>query len=64
MDAWLREIGLSQYTSALMNEGHDDLDFFNYITEEVLIKLGMTKQGHIRKFLRSLPVLENLPKSK
>ena len=61
MPAWLREIGLSQYESALMDEGHDALEFLEGITEKELSDVGMTKQGHVRKFLRSLDLLTKLP---
>ena len=60
MPAWLREIGLSQYESALMDKGYDALEYLGSITEEKLNNVGMTKQGHVKKFFRSRTVLENL----
>ena len=60
MPAWLREIGLSQYESALMDKGYDALEFLEGITEEELNNVGMTKQGHVKRFFRSLTVLANL----
>ena len=60
MPAWLREIGLSQYESALMDNGYGAFRFLEGITEEELNNVGMTKQGHVKKFFRSLTVLANL----
>lgn len=60
MAAWLSEIGLSQYATELDNQGYDDLEYLEYISEEQLSKAGMTKQGHVKKFYRSLKRLREL----
>ena len=60
MSKWLSEIGLSQYESALMDEGHDTLEYLTYISEEELTKVVKMKRGHVRKFFRSLALLGKL----
>lgn len=60
MSAWLSEIGLKQYESALVEAGYDEIEYLTDITEEELSEVGMTKQGHVKKFVRSLAVLGKL----
>ena len=60
MSAWLREIGLQQYESVLVEEGFDDIDYLADITEEDLHEVGISKQGHVKKFVRSISVLAEL----
>ena len=61
MSAWLSEIGLQQYESVLEEAGYDDIEYLTDITAEELNEVGVTKQGHVRKFVKSLAVLEKLP---
>lgn len=61
MSAWLSEIGLQQYESVLEEAGYDDIEYLTDIAAEELNEVGVTKQGHVRKFVKSLAVLEKLP---
>ena len=60
MSAWLSEIGLQQYEGVLVEAGYDEIEYLTDITEEELNEVGMTKQGHVKKFVRSLAVLGKL----
>ena len=60
MSAWLTEIGLQQYESVLVEEGYKEITYLTDITVEKLREVGITKQGHVKKFVRSLAVLRQL----
>lgn len=60
MSAWLSAIGLQQYESVLVEAGYDDIEYLTDISIEELSEVGLTKQGHVKKFVRSLAVLGKL----
>ena len=64
MSAWLGEIGLQQYESMLEEAGYDDIEYLTDISVEELSEVGVTKQGHVKKFVRSLAVLGKLSEGK
>lgn len=56
----MSEIGLQQYEGVLVEAGYDEIEYLTDITEEELNEVGVTKQGHVKKFVRSLAVLGKL----
>ena len=60
VSAWLTEIGLQQYESVLVEEGYKEITYLTDITVEKLREVGIIKQGHVKKFVRSLAVLRQL----
>ena len=52
---WLTDIvGLEEYFDILVNDGWDDLDSLQDITEKDLRTIGIIKTGHIKKLLRRI----------
>jgi len=49
--AWFESIGMDEYYKIFINEGYEDWEVVNTLTDEDLEEMGITKGGHRKKLL-------------
>lgn len=55
---WLDGHGFSEYKDKFRDEGYDDLETISEIASDDLEDLGITKKGHVKKFLLKVEELK------
>ena len=55
---WLDGHGFSEYKDKFRDEGYDDLETISEIASDDLEDLGITKKGHVKKFLLKVKELK------
>ena len=56
---WLDESGFSEYKEKFRDEGYDDLETISEVNANDLEDLGISKKGHVKKFLLKVEELKN-----